>query len=187
MRIAVYKLGRHLIGRIAGRRHFARLCELCADVPPGNRVVLDFDSVTQVSGSWINAALIPFLRWAADPENDLFPILGGVKDEWLDEIEMVAEWNHLVFLVACDASDSPRAVRLFGDLDRAQQDTLGAVLELREVTGASLERWKKGQHVKATAWNNRLRDLYEKRLLIRRENGRERVYFPVAKEIQANG
>jgi predicted transcriptional regulator len=41
--------------------------------------------------------------------------------------------------------------------------------------------------VKATAWNNRLRDLYEKRLLTRKKTGREQVYSPVVEEVNSNG
>ena len=54
-----------------------------------------------------------------------------------------------------------------------------------EATGAELERREPGgERVKATAWNNRLKDLYEKRLLRRAKRGREQVYTPVVPEVQ---
>ena len=41
--------------------------------------------------------------------------------------------------------------------------------------------------IKATAWNNRLRDLYDKRLIRRERRGREQVYSTVLKEIEFDG
>jgi predicted transcriptional regulator len=61
------------------------------------------------------------------------------------------------------------------------------VLEAGEVTGAELERLRPQDATKATAWNNRLKDLNKKRLLQRRKQGREQVYYPVIKEIVVNG
>ena len=45
---------------------------------------------------------------------------------------------------------------------RPERATLAAVLKATEVTGAALDRQ---EGVKATAWNNRLKDLYQKRLI----------------------
>src|ERR1700688_3913621 len=59
-----------LQGRPLGRKHYPRLCELLADVPPGDVALMDFAGVEIVTGSWINEALVPLLRWAADERND---------------------------------------------------------------------------------------------------------------------
>jgi len=72
---------------------------------------------------------------------------------------------------------------LIGSLDSVQAETLKVVLEYSEVTGAKLEQLRPQDNVKATAWNNRLKDLYKKRLLRRRKQGREQFYSPVVKEI----
>lgn len=178
--------GTQLQGRPLGRKHFARLCELLSDAPPGEVALLDFTGVDFVTGSWVDAALVPLQRWAADERNDLFPIICNGKEAWLDDLALVAEWTHQVYLVA-DCKEPPGRATLVGSLDTAQRKTLEAILELHEGTGASLERQKSEEGVKATAWNNRLRDLYEKRLLRREKRGREQVYSPVVREVVLDG
>lgn len=172
-----------LQGRPCGRKHYSRLCEALADVKAGDVAVLDFADVEIVTGSWINEALVPLLRWAADERNDVFPVLLNFAPAWFDELQMVAEWTHNCFLVARGKA-LPKSANLIGQLDVGQKATLAAVLKGNEVTGAALDG-KDG--VKATAWNNRLKDLHQKRLLRREKRGREQVYFPVVSEVTFNG
>jgi hypothetical protein len=156
---------------------------LLADVPPGDVALLDFAGAEIVTGSWINEALVPLLRWTADERNDIFPILLNFHPAWLDELQMVAEWTHNCFLVARGKS-LPKSANLVGSLDVGQKSTLAAVVNEAEVTGAALS----GQDgVRGTAWNNRLKDLYQKRLVRREKRGREQVYSPVVAEINLNG
>lgn len=172
-----------LQGRPLGRKHYPRLCELLADVPPGDVALLDFADVEIVTGSWINEALVPLLRWAADERNDIFPVLLNFDPAWLDELQMVAEWTHNCFLVS-RGKNLPKSASLVGSLDVGQRATLAAVVKGAEVTGAALS----GQEgVRGTAWNNRLKDLYQKRLVRREKRGREQVYSPVVAEINLNG
>lgn len=172
-----------LQGRPLGRKHYPRLCELLADVPSGEVALLDFGEVEIVTGSWINEALVPLLRWAADERNDIFPVLLNFDPAWLDELQMVAEWTHNCFLVS-RGKTIPKSANLVGSLDVGQKATLTAVIAGAEVTGAALG----GQEgVRGTAWNNRLKDLYQKRLVRREKRGREQVYSPVVAEINLNG
>jgi hypothetical protein len=172
-----------LQGRPLGRKHYPRLCEVLADIPSGDTAVLDFAGVEIVTGSWINEALVPLLRWAADERNDIFPVFLNFDPAWLDELQMVAEWTHNCFLVARGKA-LPKWANLVGSLDAGQRATLAAVLKGAEVTGAALD----GQEgVKATAWNNRLKDLYQKRLIRREKRGREQIYSPVVAEVILNG
>src|SRR5580704_859291 len=140
-----------LQGRPLGRKHYPRLCELLGDVPSGNVALLDFAGVEIVTGSWINEALVPLLRWAADKRNDIFPVLLNFEPAWLDELQMVAEWTHNCFLVARGKS-LLKSASLVGSLDVGQKATLVAVVGGAEVTGAALDG---RDGVKGTAWNNR--------------------------------
>jgi hypothetical protein len=172
-----------LQGRPLGRKHYPRLCEVLADVPSGDVALLDFAGVEIVTGSWINEALVPLLRWAADERNDIFPVFLNFDSAWLDELQMVAEWTHNCFLVSRGKA-LPKSASLVGSLDVGQKATLDAVVNGTEVTGAALD----GQEgVKGTAWNNRLKDLYQKRLIRREKRGREQVYSPVVAKINLNG
>jgi hypothetical protein len=180
------EFGPRLQGKLPAKKAFARLCDLLSEASAGSVIFLDFAGVDLVSGSWINAALVPLLAWAADEQNDLFPAICNVKEEMLDELALVAKYTHTCFLVSSGPIPPRRAV-LVGLLDPGQRSTLDALLKLQAVTGADLEREWPHEKVKATAWNNRLKDLFEKRLLRRERRGREQVYSPVVKEITANG
>lgn len=187
MLISLRKLGTRLLGRVQGKRDYARVCEELAVASPGETVLLDFDGVKLLSGSWANAMLVPLYRRAAEDQVDLFPVLANVAPECLDDLLLVAEWNHQCYLRAEIVNGEPIKAALLGPLDTGQESTLKAVLEHGEVTGAELERRCPPGSPKATAWNNRLKDLYLKRLLRRRKQGREMFYSPIVKEITFNG
>lgn len=174
-------IGKQLQGRLHGRQDFPRLCQMMSTAAPGEVVLLDFTDVELVTGSWLNAALVPLLRWAADERNDLFPVIINARPEWLDDLALVAEFAHQCYLIA--EGETPRSAVLVGSLDPGQRTTLEALMQVAEATGAELERQRPGDGVKATAWNNRLKDLYEKRLLRRVRHGREQRYSPVVKEV----
>jgi hypothetical protein len=180
------KLGTFLQGRPLGKRHYARLCELLSEMPAGAVALLDFAEVETVTGSWINAALVPLLRWASSDQNDLYPVLLNFEPEWFDELQLVADWTHNCFLVG-QGKALPKSARVIGPLDVAQRATLDAVVKASEVTGAALERLRPKDGVKATAWNNRLKDLYAKRLIRRAKRGREQLYSPIVAEVVVNG
>lgn len=180
------EFGPRLQGKLPGRKDYARLCERLSDAQPGSVVFLDFAGVELVSGSWINTALVPLLAWAADERNDLFPAICNATEDMLEELALVARYTHTCFLVA-KGPIPPRRAAVVGTLDPGQRSTLEALVRLQAVTGAELERKRPEEEVKATAWNNRLKDLYEKRLLRRERRGREQVYSPVVREITVNG
>lgn len=185
-KVCLKNFSKVLQGRISGMRHFSDVCVKLADVPPGTPVVLDFLNVKLVTGSWVNSMIVPFYRWAAQSENDVFPILLNINNEWFDEFRLIAQWNHQYYLVAQTNSFPPEQAQLIGLLEPAQRKSLHAVLSKGEVTGAELDRTMP-ESIGATAWNNRLKDLYLKRLLYREKRGRKHVYFPIVKEIDENG
>lgn len=174
-------------GQPRGTRHFAKVCEALSGVAPGELVRLDFDGVEVLTGSWISAMLIQLLRWAATPAIELYVVLGNIGEkDLLDELRYVATHAHVVFLVSLGDASSGSAVAI-GPLDPGQRETLAAVVRAGQVTGAELERLHPEGNVKATAWNNRLKDLHNKRILTRKKLGREQIYRPVVPEISSDG
>lgn len=179
--------GEQLQGESLGKKHYARIWELLSDIDSGEIVLLDFKGVNVVTGSWINAMIVPLHRRAAQPEIDLFPVLCNASEDWIDDLELLAKWTHQCFLVADKCTLPPRRARLIGILDPGQRTTLDAVLSFGEVTGAELERQRPDENIRATAWNNRLKDLHEKRLLRRFKRGREQVYSSIVEVIKSDG
>ncbi len=180
-------MAEQLTGRVLGREHFGKICNLLASTPMGSVVYFDFSGVELVTGSWLNSMIVPFWRSTADEHTNLFPILCNADADWLDELRLVAKWNHQCYLVGIGRSKEPRRALLIGRLDPGQRTCLDAVTEAGEVTGAALERERPDEGIRATAWNNRLRDLFQKRLIQREKRGREQVYFPVVREIEFDG
>jgi hypothetical protein len=177
-------LGPELQGRLLGRKHFGQACELLAETPTGGMIVLDFGGVEMMTGSWANEMIVPLYKWAADPNNDLFPILRNLKPRWDEELQLLADWNQQCYLWTKGPEGT---ATLIGSLDAALRRTLEAVLQSKRITGAELERKFPEEGVGATAWNNRLKDLHTKRLLVRTKRGREQIYSPVTDEILING
>jgi hypothetical protein len=179
-------LGKRLLGRTAGKRDFAMLCGEMAHAAQGEPIVLDFAGVEVLTGSWANSALVPLYKWASSDDNNVFPLIYGIEREWLDDLRLIAEWNHHCYLLVSQKKESPRSAMLLGTLEPGQRATLEAVQRFGEVTGVQL---KQDIHdgVEATAWNNRLRDLFDKRLIRREKRGREQVYSSLAKEIVFDG
>lgn len=186
MDIEVSKLlGVRLQGEPKGRKDFARLCEVLSGTPPGELVALNFEKVEVATGSWVSACILPLFRWASDEQTDLyFLITHGLGAEWLYDLRLVARYSDQCFLVT--GKNSMQAT-LVGPMDDAHRRALELVIGLGQATGAELERQCRVDKVGPTAWNNRLRDLNEQRLLRRIKRGREQVYSPVLKVISFDG
>ena len=185
MDVEISKLGRHLSGRLKGVKDFAHVCDRISAVRPGDIVLLDFKDVQYVSASWINAMLVSLAKRAADNNNDFYLVISSFPGDSLDDLQLVAEQAHIPFLVVKGKTNSK--AELIGTLDSVQRETLAVVQEVGEVTGAGLAEKHRKFNTKATAWNNRLRDLFEKRLLRRRKQGREQIYTPLMPEVIING
>jgi len=176
-----------LRGRPQGRSHFAELCAILSNASAGEVVFLDFTGVKAVNGSWLNAAIGELFRWASEERNNVFPVLTHFPVDDLDELELVAQINVQAYPVAEKPETPLHLIRLIGPLDEALRSTLLAVIERGEATGADLGAEIEEEGIGATAWNNRLKDLFDLRLLNRRKRGRRQLYSAVAGEIDFNG
>lgn len=183
MRVEVRKLGRHLQGKSAGRRDFGLLCNQLAQARHGEVVFLDFEGVETVHGSWLNTAVGPLFRWAAERQNDYYPVFSRFPVGSLDELDLVASINRQCYLVSRNSNDGVDEAVVVGSLDPSLKSTLERVCKSGQVTGAELARQAPDAGIQATAWNNRLRDLFVKRLLLRRKEGRQQFYGPIARSI----
>lgn len=187
MLVRLQKIGTRLHGKTAGQAAFARLCEQLYSATPGQVVFLDLAGVRLVNGSWLNSAIAPLLSWASDGENDLYPVMANFPEEWRDELELVGRANGQCFALVEGCEVPIQRLHLVGTLDDALLTTYRSVASLGEATGAELARLLPEVGIQPTAWNNRLRELYERRLLLRRTQGRQQVYTPLAKEVTVDG
>lgn len=187
MIIRLSELGKSLHGKTAGRGDYARLCGLLTQTEPGQIVFLDFAGVKLVNGSWLNMAIAPLFRWAAENQHDVFPVLARFPEDWLDELELVAQVHGQCYPLADRCEEPIRRLQLVGPLDESLRDTFRSLTSLKAATGAELARQEPRVKIQPTAWNNRLKDLYDKRLLVRRKLGRQQIYSPLAEEVRFRG
>lgn len=187
MVVQLSKFGDRLQGKTAGRKHYAKICGLLAGIRQGEIVFLDFEGVQSVNGSWINMAIAPLFRWAAENQNDFFPFLIHFPEKDLDELELVAQVNQQCYAVASETHEPMQSLLVVGELDEGQRLTLETLKKLGGATGADLARELPAVDIQPTAWNNRLKDLYDKRLLTRRKDGRQQIYSLVAQELELHG
>ena len=173
-----------LQGRQRGREHYIRLCDRAKHMRRGGIVLLDFSGCQSITGSWINTAIAPFYRWAAEPSNDVFPVLTNLRLEWAEEFDVVGCWNGQAYLVADLKAHTGIVV---GKVESPYLETYDAVVQLQQATGAQIVRHWNQPDIKATAVNNRLKELYDKRLLLRRKHGREQIYKTVYMEVDTSG
>lgn len=173
-----------LQGRQRGREHFVRICDRSTNLRCGNIVLLDFFACETLTGSWINTAIVPFYRWAAESSNDLFPVLINVRPEWVEEFDVVGSWNSQAYLIADRNAHTGTVV---GKLESPYLETYEAVIKLHDATGAKIVRHWNQPEIKATAVNNRLKELNTMRLLLRRKYGREQIYRSVYQEVDRDG
>lgn len=129
--------------------------------------MLDCKDVQFVSGSWIDSAIGPQFRGSV-AQNDLYPVLANFPEQGLDELELVARANQQCYPVDSEFADPIGHARLVGKLDTGLRVTVMKSVELGEVTGTELARQIPAENIQGTAWKNRLKDLYERRLLKRR-------------------
>jgi hypothetical protein len=178
-------LGTRLLGRPLGQKHFGQLCELLGSMRAGSTVLLDFAGVENVNASWINAAISPLFPWSARNENDVFPLVCNFPAQNRDELELVCTLNDQCIPLGA-ATNELRLIELIGPLDPALEETLHLVVQRGQATGADLGR-DVDAGIGPTGWNNRLRDLYVRRLVYRTNAGRRQLYSAIAKEVVRNG
>jgi hypothetical protein len=186
MTIRIEKLlGRRLQSELKGRRDFVTLSDVLRQTEKGTLVSLDFSSVETATASWWTAAVLPLYRMSAHDQMDLyFLIANGLEADWLDDLRLVGQFNNQSFLVT---GKKPESASVIGSLDESLLRTLQLVQQMKIATGAKLSQQCPEEEIGPTAWNNRLRDLYEQRLLRRLRRGREQLYSPVLEVIYFNG
>lgn len=187
MIIHLSKFGTRFQGKTAGRRHYARLCGMLTSAQKDEVVFLDFDGIDLANGSWLNMAISPLFRWAAESQNDFFPIISNFPATDLDELELVAQINQQCYPVTTGTQQPIKSILIIGPLDDSLRTTLDSLSFLSKATGAELARKNPDQKIQATAWNNRLKELYDMRLLYRQKKGRQQFYSIIAEEVTIHG
>jgi hypothetical protein len=161
-------------------------------------VVLDLSKVEAANASFLKATLLEFL-WrgrayaesedsAQGPEREsvnVFAIVQGVCDDVREELRTVlASERMLAFEAVLVRGGEIIVGRVLGQPDEALDATLKALTAEGSSTAPTLcEKYPQSVPIKATAWNNRLFELFRHRLATRARAGRQWIYSALTKEL----
>lgn len=153
-------------------------------------VVFDFTGIESASASFLKALVFGLLpaptRDSSDQRNrvEAFPVVLGMQQLVREEL---VDYLGLAGRAAVEAlslqGEELLSARLLGHLDEALHRTLVALLRKGAATATELHA-ESGGKINITAWNNRLADLYVKRLARRRRQGKQWIYEPIARELE---
>lgn len=183
-----------------GQEHYSQLIESVAGSiqPDGSGALLGIDlgNLPEATASYIKAvALLPFLAGMkfAMPSLDLtgmapdaaalqplnvFPVFLNPSADWIAGLDAVFGREGLCCVLA-DAveNDTVPSARILGHADRAVLQTLQAVRTHTEIRASELHA-ATDEGITVTAWNNRLADLWTRRLIRRTRAGNSWKYQP---------
>jgi hypothetical protein len=191
------------LGATLAELHMVAVHKAVADgtIPPGTLVILDFEKIGAVNGSYIKGTASWLLtcgqlssgntenivppRHVADPRPyDLFVCVTGLSPELVTEFQEFLKPRLLPLLFAKKlAGGAVQEALLLGHLDPALRFTLNAVTNNGTCTAPQLHEMFPDQKITVTAWNNRLNDLHSLRLVRRVRVGRSLEYSPLTKNI----
>lgn len=189
MRISVQDLSKrpHLAGATTGEQH---LRKVWARLDSENETVLfDFAGIDTATSSYLKALLFGFYEDASRPERGItvkpaFPILVRLSNIVREEVSQLATLSGRQLVEGVRIrGDEILLGRLIGKLDPALETTLNALIKKGAATATDLHL-DAGERIAITAWNNRLADLYGKRLAKRRRVGKQWIYEPIAREFE---
>lgn|GEM_PF-1216703 len=191
------------LGATLAENHMAPIAKKVVEgsIAPGTVVVLDFDGIKAVNGSYIkgtalwlwtcgrlsaetkNAIVTP--RHQSDPRPyDIYVILSSLQKEVLTEFREFLEPRNVPMLVGMSIhGDEIENAILIGRTDPTLQFTFKVVAELGPCTAPQLHALFPKLGITVTAWNNRLNDLHSLRLVRRTRAGRGWTYEALAKRI----
>jgi hypothetical protein len=191
------------LGATLAELHMAAVHKAVADgtIPAGTLIVLDFEKITAVNGSYIKGTASWLLtcgqlssgnteniippRHVADPRPyDLFVCVTGLSPDLVTEFQEFLKPRGLPLLFARKITGGAvNEAVLLGHLDPALKFTLNAVTKEGTCTAPRLHESFPDQKITVTAWNNRLNDLHSLRLVRRVRVGRTLEYSPLTRII----
>jgi hypothetical protein len=156
----------------------------------GQMVAISFKDMEAVTSSYLKALLFPMFpslsqkpgapAYSPMRASNVYPVLSNVSSEIKDEVQELLQ-NHTINLLELKNAghgDIPSAY-LYGSLEGVLAETLRLLVTVGEATAPELHRRGKGPGA-VTAWNNRLNDLFARRLARRRRDGRQWMFRAVA-------
>lgn len=206
MNIIAYRLNQspkpiHVAGATLGQKHIELLRKRIQN-GADEIVIVDFSGIESATASYLKATIVWLIQSARlaltngvnhgaphgphDPiPLSIYPVVAGLGADVREELDAVLPGYRLTCLETLKRSERRiQTAVIHGPLDHALQDTLRALTECGSGTASSLHKRFPDRKISITGWNNRLADLHMLRLAMRRKEGRQWLYEPVAAEVK---
>lgn len=171
-----------LSGAIDGRDVFRSLLADCAREPAvPTPLILDFKGVKLATASFLRESVFALKDHMRARGAAWYPVLANVTAGIEDELSILTQSRKdALIMCACDETGLISDPRLFGDLDPKHQRTFELVVERGEAEASALaDAYGQDEQLQnATAWNNRLKTLVDRGVLMEFSKGRAKSYRP---------
>lgn len=171
-----------LSGAIEGRNAFLSILGQCSTPPTSPRpLVLNFSRIDLATASFLRECVFGLKDHMRARRSTWYPVLANVKSGVEDELSILTQASRdALILCTCDSDGVISNPRLFGDLDPKHQRTFEMVAERGEADAGSLaDAYGRTEQLQnTTAWNNRLRTLADRGVLMELTKGRAKIYRP---------
>ena len=150
-------------------------------VNKGEAIALDFKGIEQVSASYWNVVVPAVYSFAADEEQEVFPIICNVEENSLEDLKIALKNRGIAVLLAKKKAEFLSDLELIGQIDDTHKEAFNLVNSYREISAGDLasQNEDKAGSIGLSGWNNRLATLYRMRLIRRVKQGRSFKYKPV--------
>jgi hypothetical protein len=188
---------KHVSGATLAEEHMHQVRQSCTDEDDRDRMLLlNFADVLSVTPSYLKAtvlSVIPLIRpdagnAATNDENlgersIVYPAVTCCNTDVATDINEYFSGRRMPILhITKRRGDRILAAKLFGYLDDVLLKTLLALADKGSATAGDLAQTS-NENISINGWNNRLADLYVRRLATRQRKGKFQVYSPVAERI----
>lgn len=177
-----YSVGGVLAGATTGQRVLLSLLDECKSAPSKPSVlIIDFSGIELATASFLRESAFALKDHMRSRASNWYPIFANVLPDIEEEFEILTQArSDALILCNCSHAGVVTHRRLFGDLDPKHTRTFELVAREGEVDAGSLADIYGAQEKlqKPTAWNNRLKSLVERGVLMEISKGRAKTYRP---------
>lgn len=187
MTIMRYDISTHAIdgvlaGSTEGQKVLLSILGECKTPSPTPAIlIIDFKGVDTATASFLRECIFSLKDLMRNHNSNWYPVLANVCPEIEDELSILTQVRRdAIVLFSYDEDGKISNRRLFGHLDPMHKRTFDLVVEKGEADAGSLaeDYGDEEQLLKPTAWNNRLKTLAERGLLMEFTKGRAKTYRP---------
>lgn len=171
-----------LAGATQGQKVFVSILDECKSIAPEPSIfIIDFKGVDLATASFLRESVFLLKDLMRARNSNWYPVLANVCPVVEEELSILTQARRdALILCTCGDDEIVSDARLFSNLDPKHERTFEIVVIEGEADAGSLaETYGEAEQLfKPTAWNNRLKSLAERGVLMEFTKGRAKSYRP---------